>query len=127
LITWPREPWTPRAPGARRLFAVEQLPLLARDRAIQRRPQVSGGRFGHVHAAARRMHFDLHPRFAMILGERHLRVVRSPRELGHFFDQLSGVRAQVFIDLGMPGGNGNTHDLNPLLPVRQCFAADVPG
>src|SRR5206468_10275242 len=55
------------------LFFVEQLALHARDREIQRRPVIGRRRLRHVQPPARRMHFDLHSRLAVIVGEHDLR------------------------------------------------------
>ena len=61
----------------------------------------------------------------MILGEDQLRVMGAPDELRDFFDELSGLRAQVIIDFGVARGDGDAHSAFPfafgdcLLEVRQ--------
>src|SRR5437899_2115299 len=52
---------------------------------------------------------------------------RITRELGHLLDQLPRVGPQVLVELGMTGGNGDTHDFNPPRFVRQSSAVDARG
>ena len=101
-------------------FFVQELPLHTRNGEVQRRPIVSCRRLRHVHPAARRVHFDLHFRLTVIVGEYDLRVMRAPHQLGYLFDQVRGVRAQVIVDLSVTGGNGDAHEGQPPCSAIIC-------
>src|SRR5438477_10769752 len=109
-----------RPARAGRLLFVQELPLHARDREVKRRPVVSRRRLRHVHPSARGVHFDLHFRLTVIVGEYDLRVMRAPHQLGNLFDQVLGVRAQVIVDLSVTGGNGDAHEGQPPCSAIIC-------
>src|SRR2546423_15418505 len=83
--------------------------------------------FGDVDLAARHVYLDVGNRYAMILAEYHLRVMRPPGVFHHFLHEILRHRAQALIDLDMTGGNGNAHRISPLplLHVHGTLAPDV--